>query len=711
MPVGPAQGRPHPVAGSVRTVAASATRRRTADAWLALAAYSAIALAVTWPLARGLGRDVAWDLGDSLLNMWILAWDAEQLLAILRGDFSRLATFFDANIFHPAPLSLAYSEHLLAQAIQILPLYALTRNPILCYNLLFLSTFVLSGLGMYLFVRELTGRPGAAFVAGLLFAFAPYRFPQSPHLQVLSAHWMPFALYGFRRYFRALDEGRGAVRPLAGAAGALVLQNLSCGYYLLYFSPFAAAYVLWEMAVRGLWRRGRVWVQLSGAAGVVGAITIPFLLPYAAAAEQLGFERSRAEVIRFSADVHSYATAFADQPVWGEVMRAFPKPEGDLFPGLVALLLATIGLAGGVMRQGGKLPPTNSQLPSLEGERPVRFAGSPIALRSFWELGVGSWELNSRWIHAALAIACAAHLAAAMAGLVYRRIVLDLWLFELQISNINQMLLRAAVFAGLLLIVSPPARRRAARFASGPGFYLGAMLVAIWLSLGPEPLVQGRPVEIVAPYAWLYDAVPGFEGVRVPARLAMIAILMLSVLGGLGAARLTGRRWTPLALAVLSIAFLAESVVVPFTVNGVTATPGYNLPEGRVYRPQRAPNVYKEFARQAPEGILAELPLGEPDFDLRAVYYSTVHWRPLVNGYSGYYPPHYGKLALSVSDVPRFAGEARATLQAYDATHVIVHEGAYLDDKGARTTVALIAQGARELYREGTDVLLALPVD
>ena len=156
---------------------------------------------MTWPLVRGLGRDVAWDLGDSVLNMWILAWDGEQLLAILRGDLSRIRTFFDANIFHPAPLTLAYSEHLFAQAVQILPVYAISGNPILAYNLLFLSTFALSGLGMYLLVRELTGSALAGFVAGLLFAFAPYRLAQSSHLQVLSAQWMPFVFYGMLRYF------------------------------------------------------------------------------------------------------------------------------------------------------------------------------------------------------------------------------------------------------------------------------------------------------------------------------------------------------------------------------------------------------------------------------------------------------------------------------------------------------------------------------
>ena len=201
----------------------------------ALLAYVAIAMAATWPLVRGLGRDVAWDLGDSVLNMWIIAWDCEQLRAILGGDVGRIATFFDANIFHPQPLTLAYSEHLIPQAIQILPVYLVSGNPILCYNLLFLSTFVLSGLGMYLLVRELTGQPLAAFIAGLLFAFAPYRLPQSSHLQVLSSQWMPFVFFGITRYF---TTRRG--RPLVGAAAALVAQNLSCSYYLLFFSCFPA---------------------------------------------------------------------------------------------------------------------------------------------------------------------------------------------------------------------------------------------------------------------------------------------------------------------------------------------------------------------------------------------------------------------------------------------------------------------------------------
>ncbi len=76
--------------------------------------------------------------------------------------------------------------------------------------------------------------------------------------------------------------------------------------------------------------------------------TAPFLVPYAhIRGRELGL-RSTAEVSRFSADVYSYATAFGDQRVWGRAMRAFPKSEGELFPGVVPVLLAAIGIAAGL---------------------------------------------------------------------------------------------------------------------------------------------------------------------------------------------------------------------------------------------------------------------------------------------------------------------------------------------------------------------------
>src|SRR6185295_7036193 len=315
-------------------------RSAHARAWYAAAAYTVIALGMTWPLAKGLARDVAWDLGDPVLNIWILSWDCEQLRGILAGYSSHLRHFFDANIFHPAPLTLAYSEHLVPQAVQIFPVYALTGNPILCYNLLFLSTFVLSGLGMFLFARELTGSTVAAFVGGLLFAFAPYRVPQASHLQGLFSQWMPFALYGFRRYV----EG-GRIRALAGASVAVVVQGLSSGYYLLYFSPFVAAYVFCELWRVGRLRDRRLWLSLTVAALAAVMLVTPFVLPYVRVSRELQLARSLGETTRLSADVYSYATASVAERFWGpRLSDVFQKREGELFPGAVPIVLALTGV-------------------------------------------------------------------------------------------------------------------------------------------------------------------------------------------------------------------------------------------------------------------------------------------------------------------------------------------------------------------------------
>src|SRR6185312_8641482 len=137
--------------------------RRRSGTLAALAAYSLLAIALTWPLARGLTHDLPADLVDPLLNTWIVARNAGQFMQALAGHPGALRAYWNAPIFFPHPLALAYSEHLTAQALQILPVYALSHNPILCYNLLFLSTFVLSAFGMFLFVDELTGDRLAAF--------------------------------------------------------------------------------------------------------------------------------------------------------------------------------------------------------------------------------------------------------------------------------------------------------------------------------------------------------------------------------------------------------------------------------------------------------------------------------------------------------------------------------------------------------------------
>src|SRR3982074_1308908 len=101
---------------------------------------TALTAVMTYPQVRRL-RDTVHDDGDPLLNAWALAWVAHQLP---RAP----ARLFDANIFYPERRTLAYSETLLVPATIVAPLHWLGAGPLLVYNIVFLSGFVVSGVGV-----------------------------------------------------------------------------------------------------------------------------------------------------------------------------------------------------------------------------------------------------------------------------------------------------------------------------------------------------------------------------------------------------------------------------------------------------------------------------------------------------------------------------------------------------------------------------------
>src|SRR5262249_22321481 len=139
-------------------------------------------------------------------------------------------------------------------------------------------------------------------------------------------------------------------------------------------------------------------------------------------------------------------------------------------------------------------------------------------------------------------------------------------------------------------------------------------------------------------YWYFYQFVPGFDGLRVPARFAMIVALGLAVLAGVGAAVLERARFGRLLIA-LSLGFMiAESWAVPIPLN-VNST-RYRQPDlaplpNTLPMGSDAPPVYRFIANLPPSSALLELPFGEIAFETRYMFFSISHWRPLANGYSG----------------------------------------------------------------------------
>ena len=129
---------------------------------------------------------------------------------------------FDANIFHPEPLTLAYSDAMLLPSLTAAPLLAANLHPVLVYNLMLLSGFLFSGLVTYLLVQRLTGStcayPMLMRAAGARPGAVDERLPRSRQITRLtwSGLWVSFGIRLRRlvlRTARARDAGAERARP------------------------------------------------------------------------------------------------------------------------------------------------------------------------------------------------------------------------------------------------------------------------------------------------------------------------------------------------------------------------------------------------------------------------------------------------------------------------------------------------------------------
>jgi hypothetical protein len=295
--------------------------------------FTLLTAVMTYPQVLHMSDGVH-DDGDPLLLTWVLGWIAHQLP-------HAPARLFDANMFYPERNTLAYSETLLVPALVVAPLHWMGVGAIFIYNLVFLSGFALSGVGVALLVRRLTGRDGPAILAGIVFAFPPFRIDHYAHLQLQQTQFIPLALWAFHRL---LDTSRIRDGVLLGAF--VVCQMLSCMYYGLFLIPYMTVVCGAMLIADRRLTKARV-VALIAALGAAAAVVAVTMLPvgraYLSARKVVG-ERGRAEVGENSATWRNYLAPPEVNALYGKVFERFMQPERRLFPGFVAVALAIVGL-------------------------------------------------------------------------------------------------------------------------------------------------------------------------------------------------------------------------------------------------------------------------------------------------------------------------------------------------------------------------------
>lgn len=533
--------------------------------------FIGLAILHTWPLAASPSR--YWlDTGDYKLNVWALGWIAHQL----PRDPARL---FHANIFHPEPWTLAFSEHLLPQAVFAVPVIWLGGAPHAGYNISLIAGFALTGWATAVVLGRWTGSVWAGVLAGCVAAFNARNMTAFAHLQSLHTMYLPLALLALDRLLVAA-RARHAV-----ATGVLLaLQALTSSYWIVYTAIAATLGALVRIPEWWPWRRdadGRPSfrrVALLAAAGVTAVVVLaPVLYPYWQVRQAHDFRRPIRDAAMYAARPADFARGSSrlHLALAKRIGPARRQVRGWLFPGFTALGLTAIALGSGV----------------------------------FWR------DRRARMLF-----------AIGVAGLV--------------------------------------------------------------LSFGPStPLYRG-----------LYD-IGLLQNMRVSARFAALVFVAVAGLAGFGLARLM--RWrllTASRTARIAVGVLAVGLVTAEALRAPIRWDTYREPSP----------VYRVLAA-IPDAVIAEIPFYPPRFRARnSVYFpaATIHWKPMVNGYSGFLPVSYIRLwNAGMSRFPSLKG--LAALRGVGVTHLVVHRNrlgrradlhiSRLDATGQ--VELLVSDGTVRLYR------------
>ncbi len=520
-------------------------QRGLTEAAAVVAGALLLTAALTYPLIVKLDRVGRLNTDDGRYALWNVAWVADALIV-------HPATLFDANIFYPARRALAFSEANIGAGAVAVPAWGLTGNPYLAYNTVVFFAFAMGAAGAYYLVRHLSDSREAATVGAVLFAFCPFIFARTAHIQLLMSFGLPFSLLAFHRLVALPGVGR------AVALGVVLwVQALSCAYYGIFAGLIVGLGTLVFAVTRGLWRSPRYWLLIALAAVVAMGLTAPFFLPYVQV-QQDGFARTVEEARDYSANGGAWLASSAWAHRWW-----LPRIEGFsevLFPGVLATLLGLAGLVRGLRR-----PSTNAHTPG-----PHAGPTAPVLARD------------------------------------------------------------VVVFYGLVAAI------------------------AFWASFGPDAGL----------YRVLYNTVPVFSFLRAPARIGIVVPMALVVLASAVLAPWLRARRRP---AVWTAALV---VLAAFELNGAPLTGFRDAPA--------VPEAYRVLAR-LPRGAVAEFPYfyRRGDFPRHAEYMlgSTVHFQPLINGYSDHIPADWRAQVVPLSSFP--TRESFGILGVIGARYVVFHLQGY----------------------------------
>lgn len=550
------------------------------------------------------------DLGDPLLNLYFVTWGAH---VIESGEFGR---YWSPPFFHPSAGVLNFSDHLVGPAVAVWVLGKAGAGPVAAFNLLLLASFALTGWMTWWLLRQLGASWFAAVVGGWVVAFGHYRWGELSHYQVLRAQWIPWVLWTFDRLLE---------RPTARRALPFLVVytlHLSGGTYLAYLVHFA---MLALLVVR--WRSGRIGrggPKARWALGVTGAAALVLLAVAFSGYVQSWGEgtavRRPQEIRQYGATLASFATPAAQSALNGMPGLSRAAMRGTLFLGFVPLMLGACGALLHLRRK-----------PLGTARLRRRLAGWSVMAASAALVGFALWLADRHTLTGDS----------------------EAWLSAIGLPRYNGPRILALLGIAGIWVGAKLSRAGRERESSRLGIFERGLLAA-----GCVTLALSLPIGFTTVHRWL----PGMAGMRVSHRSFVFVALAVGLLAARGFDELRSRlAWQPARIG-LTLAVLGGLVL--------EMHPGSFEWAAVASRPDTYPGYSRWIAGHPEVTGYAVLPFYDNYRETLRMHHQTLHWRPLVNGYSASFPRSY-RVAREILSRPP-AAEELAKLRTAGISHLVV---------------------------------------
>ena len=579
--------------------------------WIGLF-YIVLTILMTLPLVFHMTDSIIGQIGDNIHFIWRLGWVPKALFELHTNPFD---VWF---LNYPEGWNMAYTEITAAQILIGLP-FSLIGGPTFAYNMGMLISFILSALGMHLWVYRLTRSHWAGLIAGTAFAFLPYRMAHFlvGHYDLSGTQWLPLYFYAFFEILtpsrpddiRAESALRGEGIPpkepakslrkspihwkgiLPGAIG-LGLTGLSSQYYL-YITLLISAFLL-----------------------IVHLLSRP--LPATAG-------------ITFGSKAVRRLRSFWDARLWLNLIAM----------GILALPLLTAAVAPFLrLNQQGGLPDRDLGIARQYSASPTDFL-LPSTDHFLFGRWVGEHFNRDLWNESTLYL-----------GMVCLALAVIAWVRR---GKTNRHLLWLMVWGCAFAIV----------MAMGIDLHWNEKPVEILLPASLQSVFNRETAPILLPGYFFFRFFPFFAKLRALMRFGLFANLFICAAAGIGAAQILNHLQGKKMQSIVTVGLLAL-VIFDFYPGPYTQTA------------KIAPRpVDLWLAEQPGSGAVVQMPFVQSE-DQEQTYYTLFHGKPFVGGFfNAFPPPQYIRIRQVLGKFPDYP--SIELLKALGVQYVVVDTKSYPD--------------------------------